>query len=260
MAEESESEIEFDFDAQMRSISEEAAKRPAAEKAKAASENVNALGSMLRPIAVRLEELARSSAEHSRLLEKISGFERAFAAQDKMLEAVRSDITKLEASENQEVSHQMFSALHEELQNKQENYIFENFQRPLIMELIAIYDSLADFGKQLEAIEKTLSDALSEDQLSESGLAHMPANLENLGAQLLEVFSRYEVECVQTDSSRLDKRLQRAVRVTPTDDPDKDQEVIQQLRPPFVKGERVLRPGNVAIYKYEANSDTPPAS
>jgi len=259
MPEDPNDEITIDFEAEMKSLSEEATRQSSkAESAKSTpAKDTQALASLIRPIAVRLEELARGSAEHARLLEKITGFERAFDSQAKEIKEMRQTIEKLEDAESRAVGHEMFTALHEELRKHQDDQIFDSFQRPLLMELITIYDAIEQLTRQISQVAEAASSLTEASSLDEAGLHHLPTNLENLGAEILEVFSRYEVERVDVDSPKLDKRLQRAVRVNPTDDPDQDQNVVEQLRPAFVRGTRVLRPANVVILRHEPPETTP---
>lgn len=253
MPEDPNDEITFDFDAEMKSLSEEATRQSAKpESTKSAlSKDAQSIATLIRPLAVRLEELARGSAEHARLLEKITGFERAFDSQAKEIKEMRQTIEKLEDAESRAVGHEMFTALHEELRKHQDDQIFDSFQRPLLMELVTIYDAIEQLTRQVGQVAEAAASLAEAGSLNEAGLQHLPTNLENLGAEILEVFSRYEVERVDVDSHKLDKRLQRAVRVNPTEDAEKDQVVIEQLRPAFVRGTRVLRPANVVILRYE---------
>ncbi len=252
MNEEQPPDVEIDFDAEMRALGEEASRRPVAASQSDGSES-KPLASLIRPLALQLESLARGSAEHARLLEKILGFERIFEQQNRLLEGLVNRIAKLEEAESRAVGQTMFDALHDELNHCKDDYLFDNHQRPLLMELISAYDTTAELETQTRTLREHFVSKVSSDEMDASGLSHIPENLGNLSAHLLEVLSRHDVEKAPPTEPRLDKRLQRVVRVIPTSDPGEDQLIVEELRPGFVRRDRVLRPANVVIKKHEAS-------
>jgi len=205
------------------------------------------------PIANRIEDLVKSSAEHARLLERINGFDLLLEAQRKMLGNLDTRMEQQTDAMNHQVSQQMFSALHDELRGYKDDFFFDALVRPLLNELFGLYDVLDALSQQVAVARIAAFDFLDAEHVEALQITHIADNSENALSYLLEIFSRHGVEAMPEASGKLDKKLQRAVKVEPTEVPEQDQDVLKELRPGFTWRGRALRPADVVMARY-----TPP--
>ena len=160
------------------------------------------------------------------------------------------------------VSHSMFSALHEELKSYKDGFLLQSVYRPIIRDLVSVYDDLTEIHRQItEAIGEGAGSA-EESAATKKMLERMRTMEMNLGHNvefILEVLARLDVTQLPIVAGKLDKTSQRAVAVETTDNPDDDTLVVRLVKRGFLWHERVLRPEEVVVKRYrEPSSTTPP--
>ena len=212
------------------------------------------LGAILQ----KLEAMADSHEAHHGTLEKI---EAALASQEP-LQRLMGDAKQVIEQRNV-VNKAMFEALHSELKGYKDGFLMEALQRPIIRDLISIYDDTSDLLRQLKA-----SIVAQESRGGVTGAAIVL--LENVGSVcvnmehniefVIEVLERMDVTMMPTNTGKLDKQRQRANSIEPTDDSDLDQMVVKVLKRGFQWKERVVRPEEVVVYKWTATIEITPAA
>ena len=155
------------------------------------------------------------------------------------------------------VSHSMFSALHEELKGYKDGFLLQSVYRPIIRDLVSVYDDLTEIHRQItEAIADGSGDA--EGPAATKKLLDRMRTMEmNLGHNVefvLEVLARLEVTQFPVGTGKLDKARQRAVAVEPTDNPEDDTLVVRIVKRGFLWHERVLRPEEVVVKRFHDKS------
>jgi molecular chaperone GrpE (heat shock protein) len=110
--------------------------------------------------------------------------------------------------------------------------------RPVFMDLILLYDSLQQ-ARTWVSCSTHLSNETFEDRLSV------------LEAELLEILLRRDVQKLEETGTKLDRQRHRAVRTVATTNPEEDNQIREVIRAGFAAGERVLRPADVVIGKFD---------
>jgi molecular chaperone GrpE (heat shock protein) len=158
------------------------------------------------------------------------------------------------------VSKAMFDALHGELKSYKDAFILEAVLRPVIRDMISVFDDLGDTHRQLMA---TIS-SLNEGEVK-GGIITLVENMRNAVVNLdhnihfiLEVLERLDVTQIPTQGGKLDKRVQKAVSVESTSEPDEDFDIVRTIRRGFQWRERVVRPEEVVIKKWRDTGGKPP--
>lgn len=133
-------------------------------------------------------------------------------------------------------SREAFNKLYEEMQGYKRNFLREA-QNPLLQDLMLLYDSI-------DTMRRNYANASTVD------VATLYSNLEALQVEAEEVLARSGVERMFATPERLDVRLQQAVKVIPTDDPEEDLVVVDHLKAGFLSGERAMRKEKVVVKKW----------
>lgn len=142
-----------------------------------------------------------------------------------------------ERSRQEEVQQKAFDTLYEELKQYKDDFIFQA-EKPFLLDLLLFYDSLNWFHESLQRRE------MSPDVVSDS--------FQYLLDEFLELLYRRDVvPCESVD--RFDRRLHKAVRVTPAADAGDDWKVEAVLKRGFLRNEKVLRAEEVSVYRFGAD-------
>jgi len=143
---------EPDFDLQMRSLAEEAQQHADVEKP--AEKLEPAVPEALRPLVAHLELLGRAVRENTMAIMRI---DESIAAQSNIAGLPRLITTLHEDLENKNgVSQKLFDALHDELRGYKDGFLLEVLHRPLIRDLILLYDDLSEIHRRTAAFVATL--------------------------------------------------------------------------------------------------------
>jgi molecular chaperone GrpE (heat shock protein) len=232
------------------------------------------LPQLLRPVVQGLEALSRATNDNTALLKKLdtTATTNAAAANAPSL-TVSSPVAPSRSDKPQDVAElpqivaelrgmieaktglnqSMFSALHQELKGYKDGFLLESVHRPIIRDLVSLYDDITGIQRQISA---TISDP---DGKSETPLAvrmterlrTIEMNLDHNLEFISEVLNRLEVTLMDPHGGKLDKRTQRAVSIEFAEDPDRDGDVVRVVKRGFLWKDRVLRAEEVVIKKWQ---------
>ncbi len=213
----------------------------------------------LGEILQQLESLAAVQGIQGGTLEKLDN---ALAAQES-LPRLMGD-AKLVIEQRNVVNKAMFEALHSELKGYKDGFLMEALHRPIIRDLISIFDDTSDILRQLKVnilMQEARGGVTGGAIVLLENVSSACVNIEHNIGFVLEVLERMEVTMMPTNTGKLDKQRQRANSVEPTDEAGMDQMVVKVLKRGFQWKDRVVRPEEVVIKKWSGNSEgAPPAS
>jgi molecular chaperone GrpE (heat shock protein) len=135
---------------------------------------------------------------------------------------------------NDPVREKAFDQLYEELRQYKDEFLFQA-EKPLLLDLLLFYDSMQWFQESLVKQE------MSPDVIADS--------FQYLIDEFLEVLYRRDVLPVDR-VTRFDRKVHKAVKVSPTRDPDADYKIEQVLKRGFKRSEKTLRPEEVVILRH----------
>ena len=213
------------------------------------------LPQMLRPLMLGLEAATRAAGENKVLLNKIGEKldEKVAAEADvhKSLPGLAEELRGLLDQKNG-VSQRMFAALHEELKGYKDGFLLESVHKPIIRDLISLYDDLTAIHGQME---ETLLDAVGSSDVTSVALIErlktMDMNIEHNCEFLIEVLARLEVTLLPVGTGKLDKVTQRAMAVEIAEDPNEDGDIVRTLKRGFLWKARVIRPEEVVMRRWK---------
>lgn len=149
------------------------------------------------------------------------------------IQSLRHDFeTKIKYDETKE---RQITLLHNELQEQRQGLHFR-ILRPLLLDLIALYDDIA------KLLESTAEESLTANQSRR--------NLESIQQSIEEMLRRNGVEPFTVEGDAVSIERQRVLKVLPTSEPLLDKKIAQRLRTGFSFEGRVLRPEWVEVYRY----------
>ncbi len=215
------------------------------------------------------------------------------------MSALRELFTK-QLARNQR-HQQMFDAVYKEMKAYKDDRFREIFHKPVINNLIRLYDNFKEVESQLRDLKevsgadgsevnigdlivsvfndrpekeqkkllkqvksarsvKSLAERLQSIQenskevqpKSQVGLSQFQKNLENVRVQLEEVLCRMEVTPYTEHPERLNMEMHQTVDTIETDDPDKDEVVVEIRKSGFKWREQIFRLEEVIIYRYKS--------
>ena len=264
---------DLDFDSQLRGLFQEAEQsiENRAAAARSADEvkdreqvrkdeereprSTASLPQMLRPLMLGLEAATRAAGENKMLLqkigEKLDGKVAADAEAQMALPVLADDLRGLLEQKNG-VSQRMFAALHEELKGYKDGFLLESVHKPIIRDLISLYDDLTAIHGQMQ---ETLVDAVRTSDVTGISLSErlktMDMNIEHNCEFLIEVLARLEVTLLPVGKGKLDMVTQRALAVEITSEREADGEIVRTLKRGFMWKGRVVRPEEVVMKKWK---------
>ena len=143
----------------------------------------------------------------------------------------------------------MFDKMYREMNNYKDNFLLQAVHKPIIHNLIQLYDDFRALESQFKDILNK-DDAVGSEGLSQE-LQQFQTNLENVRFELEEALYRMDVNLYEEQQETLDKKLHKTLQVISTDDPNKDQKVAEVHKKGFFWRDKVFRPEEVTIYRYE---------
>jgi len=203
----------------------------------------------LRPVLQGIEAVARAQFEQVDVLDRVEKVMMHQTAVPKILAE-----TKVALEQRNLVNRAMFEALHAELKTYKDAFLLESVLRPVIRDIISLYDDVSEIHRQLSL---ALSTQEQRGSLAGSALiffenvAAPVGQLEHNRDAILEVLERLDVTILPAGNGKLDKQSQRAVTVEFTEDPDQDQEVVKITKRGFMWKDRVIRAEEVVIKKWK---------
>jgi molecular chaperone GrpE (heat shock protein) len=164
-------------------------------------------------------------------------------AMDTMIQSIsrlQADFeTKIKYDDSKE---RTIDALHRELQDYREDLSFK-ILRPLIVDLVSLYDDLNLLNKKYSEPEPSLE------------ASKFAADLKSFVAEIEEIVSRYGFEFYQVDADVFDRSLQKIQKVVNTDNRNFDKQIVDRVRQGLRYGDRIVRPEMVTAYRYVASSE-----
>jgi hypothetical protein len=243
---------EPDFDLQMRSLAEEAQQCIDVDKSGKRAET--ALIDILRPMAQHMESLGRAITENTMSIMRI---EETVLAQSNIAGLPRLIMTLHEDMENRNgVNQKLFDAMHEELRGYKDGFLLEVLHRPLIRDLITLYDDLSELHRRTVTFLKGFMPGVETPEVvaAQAQLKQLSTNLDHIVVSLLEVLARMDVRRVEPATGKLDKLNQRVLNVEPAESPSEDLTVAASLKPGFLWRERTIRAEEVVVKKWRPES------
>jgi molecular chaperone GrpE (heat shock protein) len=203
---------------------------------------------MLKPITSGIEALQRSQAEQLNSLAKLD----KIAVASEGVPIALAEARHAMESRNT-VSKAMFEALHAELKSYKDAFILESVLRPVIRDMISVYDDMSEIHRQLSLTVTTFGDQdLAGEAVSlVENTRNAITNLDHNVHFILEVLERLDVLFTPVSTGKLDKKTQKAMSLEHTDNPDEDQQIVRILKRGFHWKERIIRPEEVVIKKWK---------
>ena len=206
------------------------------------------LPQLLRPLAQGLEAISRATNENTALLKNIDATSTTRAGSTKDLPQIVTELRAMLELKNG-VNQSMFAALHEELKGYKDGFLLESVHRPIIRDLISLYDDTTELQRQAFAAAAEASKV--EDCPLAVRLRTLEMNLDHNLGFITEVLARLEVTLMEPHLGKLDKRTQRAIAVELAEDPDQDGDVVRTARRGFLWADRVFRAEEVVVKKWK---------
>ncbi len=264
-----EENLDADFDSQLQGLFQEAtqniegrqaaARRSEEDKEQEINRRVEermakaymSVPQMLRPLMQGLEAVTRATGDNTTILQKLDKSTDDSATAQAGLPALVQGLQTIMDQKNG-LNQRMFDALHEELKGYKDGFLLESVHKPIIRDLITIYDDLAKIHQQMQDAVADAARLPAEvgTKLLER-LKTMDTNIEHNSEFIVEVLARLEVSMLPIGSGKLDKQTQRAVAVEIAEDPDEDANIIRVVKRGFLWKERVLRAEEVVIKKWK---------
>jgi len=212
-----------------------------------AAQAYQSLPQMLKPFVAGLEAITRATGENTQLLAKLDKASSEVAEPLRQLPAVVAELQGV-IEKKDALSKQMFDALHEELRGYKDGFLLESVHRPMIRDLITLYDDASEIHRQMQAALVAESD---QGGAMWDRLKTIEVNVQHHLDYILEVLARLEVTQLPIGSGKLDKKTQRTLAVEITENPEEDLDVIRVVKRGFLWRERVVRPEEVIVKKWK---------
>lgn len=221
------------------------------------------LPAVLKPLMREIESVAKATSENNALLRRLDPASSDIAETQKGMLKLMSDLRAIVEARNT-VSQNMFSALHQELKGYKDGFLLQTVHRPIIRDLVTLYDDIAELHRQLAEIEPNSAGTGQEKADANPILERVrqvSINMANNKDFILEVLARLEVTIMPPGPDRLDKLTQKAVNVELAATPEEDGAIVRSVKRGFLWKDAVFRPEEVVIkrWKQSAASEPPPA-
>lgn len=216
------------------------------------------LPQMLRPLVLGLEAMTRATGENTSLLNKLDKAVDASAEAQHGLPQLIAELRALLELKSG-VNQRMFDALHEELKDYKDDFLLESVHRPVIRDLITLYDDLVEIHRQMATavVEATEAAELGPSpQALMERMQTLATNIEHKMDFIIEVLARLEVTPLLAGTGKLDKVTQRAVALESAETAEEDGDVVRSVKRGFSWKNRVVRAEEVVVKKWKDGSLT----
>lgn len=187
-----------------------------------------------------------TAADNATVVETTSAQPHAWAGIHQTLAGLQ-ELFEKQISRNQSQT-KMFDALYREMKDYKEDFLLEALHKPIIKDLLSVYDSVVSLESQLaemlDAVKRIRPKALDE------GLLQFQQNLENARFELEEVLYRMDVTPYEEHPETLDRQLHKTIKVIPADTLEQDWQVAEIHKIGFYWRGKVFRPEEVTIFRY----------
>ena len=141
------------------------------------------------------------------------------------------------------------------------NGLFDNMHRELVRyqngALDKIVDTIALDIIQLVDTTKGHVRVYEKKETTEKNYKKLIRIVKGIAEDLEDILYRQNIESYRVPGHEVDTRRQKIIQTMPTDDKSKDNLVAVRAADGYEKGDKVLRPERIKIFKYEASSETP---
>lgn len=132
-----------------------------------------------------------------------------------------------------------FDRLYQDLDHYKKNFMFD-VAKPILMDLILLYD-------RIQSILISIDDKTS--------LKALQASLVTIGDEVIEILNRRDVSLIENAPSVFDSGYQRAVGKGKAETEQDNNRVEKVIRRGFRVGDRVLRPEEVIVKRFERDNN-----
>ncbi len=216
-------EIETDFAAVMQELSARAEGGESRRDAQIAA-GMSTMISAIHSLGQRVESLEES------VMRKFESMQ---------LQKIEEQLAVIRDSES--VNQKLFDSLHEELNSYRDNFVRDALQKPIIRELIVLFDDLSGIAAQMEA---------AADESSSPAQVQARDNIANTLHSLVEILHRLEVAEIEPQE-KVDRQLHRVISVEPAESAEEDGRIVRRMRRGFLWHDRVLRPEEVVSRRFK---------
>jgi molecular chaperone GrpE (heat shock protein) len=263
--------FDADFDAQLQGLFQQA-ERAMSHRSGAADQTASAevpagiesdlgesnpsaapLPAFLKPLMQGLASVAKATAENNALLKRMDPASSEIADAQKGMLKLMADLRAIVEARNT-VSQNMFSALHEELKGYKDGFLLQTVHRPIIRDLITLYDDVSELHRQLTGIGSEIPHSTKgkgEANAILKRVGQVATNLANNMEFILEVLARLDVTVMPPGPEKLDKLTQKAVSLEPAKGSEEDGTIIRSVKRGFLWKEAVFRPEEVVIKRWK---------
>ncbi len=141
------------------------------------------------------------------------------------------------------------------------NGLFDNMHRELIRyqngALDKIVDTIALDIIQLVDTTKGHVRVYEKKEPTEENYKKLLRIVKGIAEDLEDILYRQNIESYRVPGHEVDTRRQKIIQTMPTNDKSKDNLIAVRAADGYEKGDKVLRPERIKIFKYEASSETP---
>ena len=141
------------------------------------------------------------------------------------------------------------------------NGLFDNMHRELVRyqngALDKIIDTIALDIIQLVDTTKGHIRVYEKKEPTEENYKKLLRIVKGIAEDLEDILYRQNIESYRVPGHEVDVRRQKIIQTLPTDDKSKDNLVAVRVADGYEKGDKVLRPERIKIFKYEAPPETP---
>lgn len=166
------------------------------------------------------------------------------------LDAVQQALATLQQTFNDKIA-----------EDTHKNGLFDNMHRELIRyqngALDKIVDTIALDIIQLVDTTKGHVRVYDKKEPTEENYKKLLRIVKGIAEDLEDILYRQNIESYRVPGHEVDTRRQKIIQTMPTDDKSKDNLVAVRAADGYEKGDKVLRPERIKIFKYEASSETP---
>lgn len=200
-------------------------------------------GKMDEKITTPVEEIAEpqktpaeTPAEQTALLEKLDAVQQALAAlQQTFNDKIAEDTHK----------NSLFDNMHRELVRYQ-NGALDKIVDTIALDIIQLVDTTKGHVRVYDKKEPT-----------EENYKKLLRIVKGIAEDLEDILYRQNIESYRVPGHEVDTRHQKIIQTVPTDDKSKDNLIAVRAADGYEKGDKVLRPERIKIFKYEAPATKP---
>lgn len=141
------------------------------------------------------------------------------------------------------------------------NGLFDNMHRELVRYQNGVLDKIVDTIAldiiQLVDTTKGHVRVYEKKEPTEENYKKLLRIVKGIAEDLEDILYRQNIESYRVPGHEVDVHCQKIIQTVPTDDKSKDNRIAVRVADGYEKGDKILRPERIKIFKYKENSDTP---